>query len=409
MKIRCIILNIIGHKRMLLAFVIVLALPFTSFMPNYTEMLGLHVVVIDAGHGGKDPGCVGSASHEKDIALAIALKLGKAIEENYKDVKVIYTRNTDVFIPLHERAKIANTNKADLFICVHANASTSSATFGTETYVMGLHKTNANLGVAKRENASILMEDDYKTHYEGFDPNSDESYIAFSLVQSAHLDQSLSFASKIQERFKKMGLTDRGVKQAGFLVLYRTTMPSVLIETGFLSNSEDEKYLISEKNQDKMASSIFDAFQEYKKEVDSKTDFEEGKTKKKDKKEESDLEVLHAIGGTKYDLKKKREEKTTKKETVKDELVFKVQLTSSTKKIALIPQNFNGLGKLGSYFENGMHKYTIGNEHNIEAANELKETAKSVGYKDAFTVAFLNGKRIALDEALKMLQPKNNK
>lgn len=228
------------------------------------------VVVIDAGHGGKDPGTQGPKSKEKDVALKIALKLGKYIEQNLPDVKVVYTRKDDTYIQLEERPKIANRNGADLFICIHANANPNINAFGTETYVMGLAKEQKNFEIAKRENSVILLDENYKEHYEGFDPESPESYILFSLTQSAFQESSLSFANKVESQFKnRVGRTSRGVKQGPFWVLWSTAMPSVLIETGFLSNSKEEQYLTSEQGQDLMASGIYRAFKEYKAEVEA--------------------------------------------------------------------------------------------------------------------------------------------
>jgi len=228
------------------------------------------VVVIDAGHGGKDPGNNGKHSREKEIALKISLKLGQYIEKNMPDVKVIYTRKDDRYLALDERAEIANKNKADLFICIHANSHTTSKAYGTETFAMGMHVDDRNLEVAKRENSVILMDENYKERYEGFDPNSPESYILFTLTQSAYQESSLSFAKKVEAQFKnRAGRFSRGVKQAGFVVLWRTTMPAVLIEAGFLSNAEEEKFLMTENGQDLIASGIYRAFKEYKSEVES--------------------------------------------------------------------------------------------------------------------------------------------
>jgi N-acetylmuramoyl-L-alanine amidase len=229
----------------------------------------IKTIVIDPGHGGHDSGCLGSSAKEKHIALEIALKLGALIEEKFPEVNVVYTRKSDVFVELYERAAIANRNHADLFICIHCNSGGPVA-FGAETYVMGLHKTEDNLNVAKRENATILLEKDYKQKYDGFDPNSPEANIIFSLYQNAYLAQSLKFASAIQQQFEEYaGRFNRGVKQAGFLVLYKTAMPSVLIETGFLTNKTEEKYLLSEKGQQNISQSIFKAFSEYKLDMES--------------------------------------------------------------------------------------------------------------------------------------------
>jgi N-acetylmuramoyl-L-alanine amidase len=229
------------------------------------EKMSITKVVIDAGHGGKDPGTIGKKAQEKNVALQIALKLSEEIRNQCKGVTVICTRTTDEFIELHERAEIANRSKADLFISIHCNANPKHIFQGAETYVMGLHRTEANLDIAKKENAAILMEPDYSSNYNGFDPNSDESYITFTLFQNAFLEQSTRFASLVQEEMKdRVGMNDRGVRQAGFLVLYKTTMPSVLIETGFLSNPEEEKFLTSQKGQQYIASAICRAFREFK-------------------------------------------------------------------------------------------------------------------------------------------------
>ncbi len=230
----------------------------------------VNTIVIDPGHGGREPGAVGRRAVEKDIALAISLKLGAYIRENIRDVEVIYTRETDVFVPLHERARIANENNADLFISIHCNSSTNRSATGTETFVMGLHRSEANLEVARRENKSILYEDDYLETYDGFDPNSPEANIIFALYQNAYLEQSLRMASFVQYQFRERARRkDRGVKQAGFLVLYNVTMPGILVEAGFISNQREEEYLMSETGQAHIASAIFRAFREYKDEQDA--------------------------------------------------------------------------------------------------------------------------------------------
>jgi len=228
----------------------------------------LRTVVLDAGHGGKDRGCAGASAREADVALNLILALGRQIQENMPDVKVIYTRKTDVFIELDERAAIANRNHADLFISIHCNAGPSQS-HGTEVWTMGLHKTDANLGVAQRENAVILQEKDYKSRYDGFDPRSPQSHILFSLFQSAYITNSLRFAQRVDRQLRTtINRPSRGVKQAGFLVLWKSTMPSVLIESGFLTNPTEERYLNDKANQTYMAGGIYRAFREYKRELE---------------------------------------------------------------------------------------------------------------------------------------------
>jgi N-acetylmuramoyl-L-alanine amidase len=228
----------------------------------------LRTVVLDAGHGGKDRGCSGASAREADVALGIILALGKQIKANMPDVKVIYTRKTDVFVELDERAAIANRNHADLFISVHCNAGPGQS-HGTEVWTMGLHKTTANLGVAQRENSVILQEKDYQKRYDGFDPHSPQSHILFSLFQSAYITNSLRFAQRVERQLRtSVSRPSRGVKQAGFIVLWKSTMPSVLIESGFLTNPTEERYLNDKANQSYMAAGIYRAFREYKRELE---------------------------------------------------------------------------------------------------------------------------------------------
>ncbi len=251
----------------LLLLAITLLNSSASFQPTGFK---LETIVIDPGHGGRDPGTSGKKTKEKDIALKIALKLGSYIERNIPGVKVLYTRKDDRYVALDERAEMANRNKAQLFICIHANSLPGAPAYGTETYVMGLHKDKGNFEVAKRENEVILMDENYQERYEGFDPKSPESYILFTLSQSAYHESSLKFAQKLEGQFKtKAGRFSRGVKQAGFLVLWRTSMPSVLIETGFLSNGKEEGFLASDAGQELIASGIYRAFKDYKSEIES--------------------------------------------------------------------------------------------------------------------------------------------
>jgi len=386
-------------KRILSGFLVLVGCFLsTEFLAqNKSDFFGVKTVCIDAGHGGHDPGCHGASANEKDVALAMALKLGKYIEANFTDVKVVYTRTTDVYLKLWERAAIANKAKADLFICIHANAGGPAAS-GTETYVMGLHKSESNLNVAKRENSSILLEEDYKTKYSDFDPSSPESYIVLTMRQDAFIDQSLSFAAKIQKQFEeRVGRKNRGVKQAGFLVLHQTNMPSVLIETGFLTNKEEEKFLASLKGQDYLSSAIYRAFKEYKKEIEGKVDVEE----------EAVVKLIEPkvipTPKTKEEIKREKKEKKKNKSTVKG-VVFKVQFATSSKKLELLPQNFKGIKNVEIYKAGGLYRYVVGKETNMTSANSLQLQVRNKGYKDAFIIAFSEGKRISISQALKLQQ-----
>ena len=294
-------------------------------------------VVIDAGHGGVDPGALGHRAREKDITLAIALKVGKYIEENCKGVKVIYTRTRDVSVNIYKRPEIANENKADLFISIHCNSSTTPGVQGSETFVMGLHKSAASLEVAKKENEAILLEEDYTQHYDGFNPNSPEANIIFSLFQNAYLSQSLNLATKIQKQFKDhVGRLDRGVKQAGFLVLYKVAMPSILVETGFISNPKEEVFLMSQEGQEYMASAIYRAFKEYKKEYESNN-------------------VLATSGQTQEQADQNSDRINVENPTTstdRNKIVFRVQFASSLQDKPLNAPEFKGLSGVYKYYQN---------------------------------------------------------
>ena len=354
----------------------------------------VNTVVIDAGHGGHDTGACGRNSREKDITLAIALKLGRYIKENLKDVKVIYTRRTDEFIELFRRAHIANENHADLFISIHCNANPSPTPYGTETYVMGLHRSNANLSVAKAENAAILLEDDYIANYDGFDPKSPEGNIFFSMMQNTFLDNSLDFASSVETQFSsRLNLLSRGVKQAGFLVLYKTAMPGVLVETGFLSNSKDEKFLLSDKGQESIAYSIYKAFRDYKhmQEFGVHAPMDTSKILVSKDTNPDQME-------TKPDLKE-----AVKPQASVNEVVFKVQFATSPAKKILAPDSFKGLEDVSMYVHEGLCKYTVGNAATLEEASRLRAELLRKGYKDAFIVVFQDGKRITLRDAAQLM------
>ncbi|RLD66901.1 MAG: N-acetylmuramoyl-L-alanine amidase [Bacteroidetes bacterium] len=347
-------------------------------------------VVIDAGHGGKDPGTNGKYSKEKDIALIIALKLGNYIKENLPGVEVIYTRKTDVFIELWKRPHIANKEKADVFISIHCNGVESSKPMGTETWIMGVSKGERNLAVAQKENAAILYEANYEKQYNNFDPNSPESYIIFELFQSAYREQSEGLAAKVQYQFtKKLQRIDRGVKEAGFLVLVNATMPSILVEVGFLTNRDEEKYLMSEKGQNEIASGIYRAFKEYK--------FQMEQDDLQSISEKNRLDSIMAV-----------EEKAIKEVESLDTLanntlIFGVQFLTSKGVFKNGSKELKGLKDVWLYNDSNYNKYVSGKFKDIEKANAYAREVRESGFSDAFVVAFLNGERIPKRKALKML------
>ncbi len=362
-------------------------------------------IVIDAGHGGHDTGCIGSSSYEKHVALAIALKLGRLIERKFPDLKVVYTRKTDVFIELHERAAIANRARADLFICIHCNSGPKAA-FGTETYVMGLHKTADNLSVAKRENSSILLEKDYKTNYDGFDPNSPEANIIFSLYQNSFMNQSLDFASLIQQKFEKnSGRYNRGVKQAGFLVLYRTAMPSVLIETGFLTNSSEESFLKGEKGQNEIANSIFLAFSEYKEDTEARAGAPISEStgepvKVKSNPDKNNDSVIKPADNSVAETPVKSEPSPVVK-------VFYTVQVAALNSDKGINDTFNKSQKPFKLIgDDGLTRYYSGVFVDLEAARSNLNQVRTTGFKDAFLVAFDGPKRISISQAEELLKRK---
>lgn len=381
--------NITWVKRIRFVFGLLITLLVTCSVSYGQNGSYVRTVVIDAGHGGKDPGALGRNSREKDIALAIALKTGAYIEQYLDDVKVIYTRKTDKFIELHKRADIANKNNADMFISIHCNANTSPKPYGTETYVMGLHKTKANLEQAKKENAAILLEEDYQEQYDGFDPNSDEGYIALSILQNAHLDQSIEMAGNVQQQFRdRVGLKDRSVRQAGFLVLYKTTMPGILVETGFLSNSKDEKFLLSEKGQTYLASAIYRAFRDYKVKMEGSNS-----------PSREDIPVV------------RKEEKPTEenKPTIpkeNKEVYLTVQIFTSPKQVAITKKNFYDYKNVSMYKHQGNYKYVYGKSESLEEVKKWQNLMRRKGFKGAFAIGFHNDKRITVSEALDLLDKK---
>jgi N-acetylmuramoyl-L-alanine amidase len=343
-------------------------------------------VVLDAGHGGKDPGNLGTRRYkttEKDVALAVTLLVGKYITENLPDVNVVYTRKDDRFIELMERDNIANRAKADVFISIHCNSNNSADPRGCETYVMGLHKTEANMRVAMKENQSILLEDDHELKYDGYDPNDPESMIALSLRQNAYLDHSLLLSSMVQDQFKdRVGRVDRGVKQAGFLVISYTTMPAVLIELGFLTNSEEEDYLQGTQGQEYMASAIYRAFKEYKARIENKDVAFGAEEARADSTavDTADAGTLASKGG---------------------EVRFKVQIITSSKKIPEGSSKFKGLDVEETKAE-GLWKYSVGSEPDLDGARKVQQRCKDKGFDGCFITAYQDGHRIDLRQAVNL-------
>jgi len=343
------------------------------------EPYKIRKVVIDAGHGGKDPGCHGNHSREKEVALNIALDLGKKLKTTYPDIKVIFTRETDIFVPLNERAAIANRNKADLFISIHCNyISVRNRATGSETYVLGLHRAEDNLDVAKRENASILLEDNYEKTYDGFDPYSAEGHIILSMFQNAHLEQSILFATYVENSFKKLSrLNSRGVKQAGFLVLRETTMPSVLIETGFLSTDADENYLMKPENQEEMATAILKAFSNYKRDME---DYPET--------EVSTNSQVKEYSGNNGSLK----DTIVSSPKAKLEVAYRIQIAASSK--STIDARYHQIEDLEVIKEGETYKFVVGYFSSPDAARPRLSALKANGFEGAFIVAYKDGQRI---------------
>ena len=350
----------------LIFFIILMS--FLAVIPEtQAQSTKIKTVVIDAGHGGKDPGAVGSKGKEKDITLAVAKKTGEYIKKKYPEVNVVYTRTTDVFVELMERARIANRNNADVFISIHCNSVASSKnTNGVETFIMGEHRNSANLDVAKRENASILYESNAKDDYDGFDPNSTEAYIAFSFIQSEFKQRSLELAEYVQnELVTKAKRADRGVQQAGFLVLYKTAMPSILVELGFISNPAEEQFMMSDDGQAYLASAIYRAFCTYK------TNYEKDSVELKQEISASPEPVADKNKG----------------------VVYKVQFTTKSRQVDN-PQNvYSNLKDVDFYEHNGMFKYTAGCFSNRKDADNYLKEVIAKGYEGAFVVEFENGVR----------------
>ena len=353
-------------------------------------------VVIDPGHGGRDPGAIGKRGKEKTINLNVALKLGNLIKTNCPDVKIVYTRNKDVFVGLDRRAQIANNANADLFISIHTNSVARGRTVrGTETYTLGLHRTDDNLEVAKKENAVILIESDYEQRYAGFNPNSSESYIIFEFLQDKNMEKSVQLASLIQRQFKNTAKRiDKGVHQAGFLVLRETTMPGVLVELGYISTPDEERYLLSEAGTDALAKSIYQAFITYKEQNGVLM------TKKTSSKSAAKAQTRTT---SKQQVKKTA---SAAKVSTGEKPVFKIQILTSDKKLSANNKQFKGLSPVNYYQEKGLYKYTYGESIDY---NKLLRTKRQISakFKGAFIIAFKNGKKMDVNQAIKEF--KNNK
>lgn len=371
--------NFMGTNLFKFFFLIFTVILFTGFTPpSTTSGKDQFVVVLDAGHGGHDPGNRGNGYYEKDIALSIVLKVGAALKK-IPDVKVIYTRKTDVFVTLAGRAKIANDSNADVFISVHCNSHSSQAQ-GTETFVLGLHRNKDNLEVAMRENSVIYLEEDYEVTYGGFDPNSPESYIGFLLMQEEYLDQSILLASFVQKNFTNdLHRVNRGVKQAGFLVLRETVMPSVLIETGFLTNDEEGAFLNSNTGQSKIAASIVDGIIAYK----SNINYDMLDDLSKDIPIPAEPELIEKSADNFY-----------------KDVTFRVQLAATSKKLDTESSRFHGLDVSRSK-EGKFYKYYFGATSSYTKIQEMHEKAKKNGFPTSYVVAFKNGNKISVNEALK--------
>lgn len=375
-----------------------LFLIFAFSISSYSQSNSKFKVTLDAGHGAHDFGAIYHGHIEKNITLAIVLKVGKILESN-SSIEVNYTRKTDVFIELVERSSIANRVDSNIFVSIHCNANKNTTADGSETYVMGLNKNSSNLAVAKSENAVITLEKDYKQKYEGFDPNNPSSMIGLTLMQEEYLDNSISLASKIQDQFAGLNKKTRGVKQAPFMVLHKAYMPRVLIETGFISNPTEGAMLDSENGQQEIAQAIANAIISYKKEYfgSSASDIIEKPSKKMSQEPVRETPVTSKTETI--------VEKPIAKEEPKSEstgIIFKVQIAAVRKKLDLIPSNFKGLNNIAVSTDNGqLYKYTYGETSDYATAKKNLEEAKSKGYSSAYLIAFKDGNKISVQDALK--------
>ncbi|WP_228237545.1 N-acetylmuramoyl-L-alanine amidase [Allomuricauda sp. M10] len=385
-------------------------LPLTSFTKIETKMppKDQFVVVLDAGHGGHDPGNLGNGYLEKDIALAIVLKAGEELAKD-PNIKVVYTRNDDTFVDLFVRGRIANEANADLFVSVHCDSHNSDAN-GAGTFVLGLHANRQNFEVAKKENSVIYLEDDYATRYAEYDINSPESIIGLTIMQEEFLEQSIHLGKKLQDNFTNgLNRKDRKVKQAGFIVLHQTFMPSVLIETGFLTNKSEGSYLNSKKGQQEMGKAIADAVLSYREELGTGVVTTPPSQRientevavnlpEETKKEEAPIKEEPKTVPVKVEPKVVKEEVTPPSSTG---IVYKVQIMASAKNIPLKSENFNGLDQMTKEPYKNLFRYMYGNATNMDEAKKLKANADAKGYSTSYIVAYKNGNRVPLTDALK--------
>jgi N-acetylmuramoyl-L-alanine amidase len=362
-------------------FLLLFLPPQINTSPTSTKIDGKWVIVIDPGHGGRDPGSIGSFIKEKDINLAISLKTGNYIRENIPNAVVVFTRDDDSTVDLLERPKIANKNNADLFISIHSNWWKIKSVSGAETYIMGPAKDEENMAVAMKENEVILLEDDYSTRYEGFDPKSPESYIMFTLMQNVFQKQSTDLASKIQIQLtERVNRKDRGVKQSGFWVLFNTTMPSVLVETGFITNQEEEKFLSTGQGQDLVASAIYRAIRDYINEIDLKS-------------------------GVSVQTPQERNDNTANISIPSGKLVFMVQVTTSVSRTEIKPENFKGITDIMEINVQDRFKYATGNFTEYSDAARYRKKIEAI-YPDAFVIAVKDNKILPLQQALEQKRKK---
>ena len=353
-------------------FALLFLMPLYAFTQKGEK---IQTIVIDAGHGGKDTGALGKVTTEKALNLAVALKFGNYIKENLPDVKVIYTRDKDKFVELSERAAIANRNNADVFVSIHCNSTeVPNSASGAETFVMGESKNEKNLAVAKKENAAILLEDNTDA-YDNFDPNSTEAYILFSLSQSLYQSQSLDLAGKVQKQFASKGRNDRGVQQAGFLVIWKTYMQSILVELGFINNTKEEQFLNSERGQSQMALALYHAFEQYKREFEAENHIS-------NKPESNEDQPASTIKDT----------------------YFSVQFSTLNKKVPVTDKAFKGVKEVEVYEYNGAYRYISGRFLTKAEALARQTEVQNLGFKDAFIIAFVNGERGTIKQAEEALK-----